>query len=854
MSPSMSSVQYGALLLSSLLLVGCKEKQPEAPPAAAPAAYTSEVHPDLWPSPKWPLERDAAIEEKIKALLAKMTVEEKVGQTVQGDIASMTPADMKKYHLGSILAGGGSSPGGDEWAAAPKWLALADEYYAASIDTSDGGVGIPMIWGIDAMHGHSNIVGATLFPHNVGLGATRNPKLLAEIAKATAEQVRTTGIDWTFAPTVTVPQDDRWGRAYEGYSEDPAVVASFSGVFVKGLQGDPTAPDFLKAPYVISSTKHFLADGGTENGRDQGDAKISEEELIATHNAGYVPAIEAGVQTVMTSFSSWNGAKHHGSKGLMTDALKGRMNFDGFIVGDWNAHGQVDGCTNDNCPAALIAGLDMYMAPDSWKGLYNNLVKQAKDGTIPMARLDDAVTRILRVKFRAGIFDAGPPSKRPGAGNFSNLSNPKQRAPARDAVRQSLVLLKNNGGVLPLAANKHVLVTGDGADNIGKQSGGWTITWQGTGLKNKDFPGGTSVWGGVSAAVKAGGGSAELSTDGNYKKKPDVAIVVFGENPYAEFQGDLKVLTLPGAMTQHLEIMKKLSDEKIPVVAVLLSGRPLWQNRELNLANAYVAAWLPGTEGNGISDVLFRKKDGAVNFDFTGKLSFSWPKTADGAPLNPKNAGYDPLFPFGFGLTYAQPAADLAPLSEDPGIAPELMSTGSFFDKGIPVAPWSLRVTDGANDHTRITATPVEAVGGRVKVTAIDDLVQEGARRFQFKGDGVAVIAITSEGAADISREANGDVMLLVRLRRDGSVPADVVLGMACGDGCTGAVELAKTLESLPAGKFQVLGVPLKCLQGKGVDVSKVNAPFVVRSAGALDLSVSSVKLGTVADKVYACQ
>jgi beta-glucosidase len=651
-----------------------------------------------------------------------------------------------------------------------------------------------------------------------------------------------------------VPQDDRWGRAYEGYSEDPDVVASFAGVFVKGLQGDPAAADFLKVPYVISSTKHFLADGGTENGRDQGDAKIPESELIAIHNAGYVPAIEAGVQTIMISFSSWNGAKHHGNKGLITDVLKNRMNFDGFTVGDWNAHGQVEGCTNDNCPQALIAGLDMYMAPDSWRGLYENLVKQVKDKTVPMDRLDDAVTRILRVKYRAGIFDAGPPSKRPGAGDFKNLNSPEQRAIARQAVRESLVLLKNNDGLLPLAANKHVLVTGDGADNIGKQSGGWTITWQGTGLKNKDFPGGTSVWGGINAAVKASGGSAELSSDGNYKKKPDYAVVVFGENPYAEFQGDLKVLTLPGAMTQHLEIMKKLQDEKIPVVAILLSGRPLWQNRELNLANAYVAAWLPGTEGQGISDVLFKKKDGSVNFDFTGKLSFSWPKNAAAVPLNSRKAeGYDPLFAFGFGLNYATPAANLAALSEDPGIAPELMSTGSFLDKGIPVAPWSLRVTDGAQDSTRITTTPVEAVSGRVKVTAIDDLVQEGARRFQFKGDGRAVIAITSEGAADISREANGDVMLLVRLRRDAEIPEDATLGMACGDGCGGTVKLAPAIGALPAGKFQVVGVSLKCFQAAGVDVSKVNAPFVIESKGALDLSISSVKLGTVADKVVTC-
>jgi beta-glucosidase len=845
--------KHGAALalVPFLMLFGCKDASKEEPVAAQPAEDPAAVHPEIWPSPKWPFEKDAALEEKIAALLAKMTVEEKVGQVIQGDIASITPADMKKYHLGSVLNGGGSAPGGDEWAPPKKWLELADEFYYASIDTSDGGVGIPMIWGTDAMHGHSNIVGAVLFPHNVGLGATNNPKLLADIARVTAEQVRTTGIDWTFAPTVTVPRDDRWGRAYEGYSEDPKLVASFAGEFVKGLQGDPASPDFLKGKYVISSTKHFLADGGTDEGRDQGDAKIPEQELVDIHNAGYVPAIENGVQTIMISFSSWNGKKLTGNKGIMTDVLKKRMNFDGFTVGDWNAHGQVEGCTNDSCAAAFNAGLDMFMAPDSWRGLYDNTLKQVKDGTISMERLDDAVTRILRVKFRAGVFEAGPPSKRALAGNFKMLASPEQRALARDAVRQSLVLLKNNGGLLPLAADKHVLVTGDGADNIGKQSGGWTITWQGTGLKNADFPGGTSIWGGIRNAVKAGGGSAELSTDGSYKKKPDVAVVVFGENPYAEFQGDLKVLTLPGSMTQHLELMKKFQDEKIPVVAVLISGRPLWQNREINLANAYVAAWLPGSEGGGVADVLFRKKDGSVNHDFTGKLAFSWPRDAAGAPLNHGQKDYNPLFPFGFGLTYTT-SKDLEALPEEPGIAAELMSTGSFFDKGLPVQPWSLRVSNGA-DSTRITTTPVEAVGGRVKVTAIDDQVQEGARRFVFAGDGEATVQITSEGSVDLSREANGDVMLLVRLRREGAVPADLKVGVACGSGCSGMVPFAETLDAVPASTWQVVGIPLKCFGKAGADVSKVNEALVIHSASKLDLAFSQVKLGTVADKTLTC-
>jgi beta-glucosidase len=311
------------------------------------------------------------------------------------------------------------------------------------------------------------------------------------------------------------------------------------------------------------------------------------------------------------------------------------------------------------------------------------------------------------------------------------------------------------------------------------------------------------------------------------------------------------VQTLPGSMTQHLEIMKKLQDEKIPVVAILLSGRPLWQNRELNLANAYVAAWLPGTEGGGISDVLFKKKDGQANYDFTGKLSYSWPRDATGTPLNVNKEPYDPLFPFGFGLTYAAPT-ELAALPEDPGVAAELMSTGSYFDKGVPVQPWSLRVSSGT-DTTRITTVPAEAIGGRVKVSAVDDAVQEGGRRFQFAGDGAATIAISSEGAVDVSRESNGDVMLLVRLRRDADAPKDVTLGVSCGAGCGGKVPFADALGGIASGKWQTVGVPLKCFVKAGADVSKLNETLSLASSGKLDVSISQVKLGTVADKVVSC-
>jgi beta-glucosidase len=427
------------------------------------------------------------VEKRIADLIARMTVEEKVGQVIQADIASVTPDDVRNYHLGSVLNGGNSGPGGDDFAPAPRWLALADAFYEASVDRRNGRVGVPVIWGIDAVHGHSNIIGATLFPHNVGLGAANDPALIERIGVATAAEIRVTGQEWTFAPTVTVPQDARWGRTYEGYSSDPALVARYAERMIRGLQGPPTSRPLLAGPHVLASAKHFLADGGTVGGRDQGDARIDEATLRDVHGRPYVPAIEQGVATVMTSFSSWNGSKIAGDRELVTDVLKRRMGFEGFVLTDWNAHAQVPGCSAASCPQVLNAGVDMYMAPDSWRDLHASLVKQVRDGTVPRERIDDAVARVLRVKFRLGLFDAGKPSSRPLAGRWGLLGAAKHRAVAREAVAKSLVLLKNDG-LLPLKAGANILVVGDAADDIAQQSGGWTITWQGTGLTKDRFP------------------------------------------------------------------------------------------------------------------------------------------------------------------------------------------------------------------------------------------------------------------------------------------------------------------------------------------------------------------------------
>ncbi|MGY2734030.1 glycoside hydrolase family 3 protein [Sphingomonas sp. UYP23] len=813
-----------------------------APPVAATPGGPV-VHPELWPRVTWPVAPIAADEARITTLLAKMSVEEKVGQILQPDIDSITPDEVRRYHIGSVLNGGNSGPYKDDLAPAPKWLALADQFYAASVDRSQGGQGVPILWGIDAVHGHSNIVGATLFPQNIGLGATRDPALIERIGAATAAEIRTTGQEWTFAPTITVPQDYRWGRAYEGYSSNPDLVASYAGRMIVGLQGKPDGSRILAGPHVLASTKHFIADGGTFEGHDQGDARISETELRDIHGKPYVPALEAGVGTVMTSFSSWQGQKIGGSKGLVTELLKGRMNFGGFVVTDWNAHAQIAGCSLDNCPQAINAGVDMYMAPDSWRGLYASLLAQVKDGTVPMARLNDAVARILRVKLRLGLFEAGKPSSRPLAGDWSQLGAPAHRAVAREAVAKSLVLLKNQG-VLPLKPSANILVAGDGADDVARQSGGWTLSWQGTGLTNANFPGATTLWGGIAAAVKGGGGQAELAPDGHYTRKPDAAIVVFGETPYAEFQGDIKSLQLRPELRAPLATMQRLKAAGIPVVAVMLTGRPLFVNPMLNAADGFVVAWLPGSEGAGVADRLFAPT--AMAAPFTGKLPADWPLTA--------KPGGPTLYRFGYGLSGRESRGAWKPLSEEPGVV-DAGTDGVFLKAGVATPGWSLQVGD-ASAATTVTSVPAQALAGRIKVTAIDYGVQEGARHFSLAGGGPQVIALRTSEPADLSRESNGDVMLLATMRLDAPQGSDLTLGVTCGTGCSASRPLPTG--ALPVGKWRIVGIPLKCFAaangGKGADVKAIDAPFVLSTSQPLELSLARVSLGMVADDVLACR
>jgi beta-glucosidase len=618
--------------------------------AAAGVPHASALaHPQLWPPLTPAVVRDTQLEARIDALLSRMTPEQKVGQLIQADIGSITAQDLRHYPLGSVLNGGDSAPRGDELVVPSEWLALADQFYEASM-SQPASAGVPLLWGTDAVHGHNDVKGATIFPHNIGLGAARDPELVRRIGAVTALEVRVTGLDWVYAPTVAVARDARWGRTYESYSENPQLVRAYAAAMVTGLQGTPGTPQFLDAAHVLATPKHFLGDGATLDGKDEGDSRVSERALRDVDAAGYLGALGAGAQTVMASYSSWQGLKMHGNRSLLTEVLKGRMRFDGLVIGDWNGHAQLPGCSPGSCAAALNAGLDVLMAPDAWRELFANTLAQVRSGVIPAARLEDAVRRVLRVKLRARLDREGRPSTRAYAGHYELLGAAQHRALARQAVRESLVLLKNRAHLLPLAPRARVLVAGDAADSIARQSGGWSLGWQG-GRPNQAFPQGESIYAGIERCVRAAGGVATLSTGGQFASRPDVAIVVFGEPPYAEYRGDLATLEYSPGDKGDLALLRRLSAEAIPVVAVFLSGRPLWVNAELNAAASFVVAWLPGPEGGGIADVLFRAPDGTVRYDFRGRLPFSWPRSPRPPALEGR-AGEAPLFPFGYGLSY----------------------------------------------------------------------------------------------------------------------------------------------------------------------------------------------------------
>lgn len=820
-----------AAMLALGLAAGPSLAQPVNHVAAESSIVTdaARADPSQWPQAGSPdAMSDPVTEAFVEDLLGRLTLEEKVGQMIQADLSAITPEDLLTYPLGSILAGGNSAPGGDERAESAKWVELAQAFRAAN--ARRGGTVVPLIYGIDAVHGHNNIVGATIFPHNIGLGAARDPDLIRRIGEATAVEVAVTGADWTFGPTLAVPRDDRWGRTYEGYAEDPEVGQAYAGPMTLGLQGEIPAEGHIAPGRIAGSAKHFLADGGTTNGVDQGDFAGSERELIDIHLGGYTQAIDAGVLSIMASFSSWNGVKHTGNETILTEVLRGPLGFDGFVVSDWNAHGQLPGCSNESCALAVNAGIDMLMAPDSWKPLYASTLAQAQSGEIPMARIDEAVRRILRAKVKAGLFQ----DQRPYEGRVELLGSAEHRALAREAVRKSLVLLKNNDGVLPIRAGARVLVAGAGADDIGQASGGWTLSWQGTGNTNEDFPNGQSIWAGIEEAVTAAGGSATYAADGQFSEQPDVAIVVFGETPYAEFQGDVE--TLDFLPEEPLAMLQAFKAAGVPTVSVFLSGRPMWTNPEINQSDAFVAAWLPGAEGGGVADVLIGDGAGAARHDFSGKLSFSWPKDATGATLNHGQDGYDPQFAYGYGLSYAEPI-QVPALSEESGVESVGSAVDRYFVDGRFIAPWSLMLRDTGGEM-KLGEQPLgRSPRGGVSARPIDGAGQESAVALTFAGQGAARAAIAS-APIDLTRQTNGEMALSFRYRIDSSPTGAVQLGVGGG-----AIDITSRLTGAPAGQWGELKMRLSCFRDAGADVGSIDTPFILETDGALGISIENVRL-----------
>jgi beta-glucosidase len=823
--------RWSGLSLAMGLLLGPAVSWPAGDAAAAPG----EAHPAQWPTLPRAIPDNAEVEKLVQQWLGTMSLEEKVGQLIQADIDSIKPADLAQYPLGSILAGGNAAPGGNVHATGAQWLELTDALFRASIQRASGKhPPIPVLFGIDAVHGHAKIRGATVFPHNVGLGAAHDPALIEKIGRATAEEVAATGVDWTFAPTVAVVRDVRWGRSYESYSEDPIIVASYARAMVTGLQGKVGTPDFLTPGHTLASAKHFLGDGGTLGGRDQFNNLADERTLREVHGAGYAAAISAGDLIIMASYNGWQGVKMHANRSLLTDVLKGRWNFPGFVVGDWNAHEEIPGCTKFSCPAFLQAGGDLYMAPDSWKQLYANILEQVAAGEIPQARVDDAVRRILRVKAVAGLFSKRPPKDRLPAGQLARIGSAAHREIAREAVRESLVLLKNDHHTLPLDPHARILVTGPGVDNIAMQSGGWTVDWQGDHNTNADFPGATSILEGIKAAVAAAGGAVVTQLDAT--KKPDAAIVVFGETPYAEFQGDRETLEFSPPDAAHLETLRQLHLANIPVISLFMSGRPLWINRELNLSDAFVALWLPGSEGGGVADMLFKPLPGKPQHDFTGRLSFSWPATALPVTFDAGNTVHGALFARGFGLSMAS-SQQLGQLSEDPKTPAAARNEDTLFHAGHVTAPWSIYVSDAVAE-VRLTmqsqTTPSTAVTAQLDSNTV---------QVRWAGQGKGEFRI---GGRAVSLPATAEEALRLHYRVEQKPRQPVILSMRCercGTADRHGIDLTESFRSVAKDSWTTLTIPLTCLSpAKGAPVL-VSAPVALETSGDFVVSFDDIRL-----------
>lgn len=800
-----------------------------------------------WPYIKSAIKRDDALEKEVARILANMTLEQKVGQMTQAETKAITPEDVAQYYLGSVLSAGSSFPktttalpSGDKHSNAADWVNFGSKFYDAALNTKME-TRIPLLWGIDAVHGNNKVYGATIFPHNIALGAAHEKILVEKVAASVGKAVRAAGVNWAFAPTVAVARDDRWGRTYESFSEDTNLVKEYAGVYVRGLQGN-----FKKDTNVIATIKHFIGDGCTDQGQDQGNCLIRKTDMINIHGQGYYSGLAAGAQTVMASFSSWHDQSNnnnygamHGSKELLTNALKIKMGFDGFVVSDFDGIEKIPGCTKDSCPEAINAGMDMIMVPNQWKSFIANTIKQVERGEIPMSRINDAVTRIIRVKMRAGLF-AKKSTDITFAGEQEALQD---RELAREAVRKSLVLLKNDKNILPLSPHQKVLVVGKSADNIGNQSGGWSLSWQGADNKNSDFPNADSIVAGIIAAAGKENVTLNASAKNIDVTQFDVVIAVIGEKPYAEGQGDI---TASGTLRhterypEDLAVLQAVANKGKPVVTIFLSGRPLYVNDLLNLSDSFVAAWLPGTEGKGISDVIFRKENGRINYDFNGKLSFSWPREICQTSLNIGDKNYNPLFALNFGLKYSDKKV-LGNLSET---YPE---GGCGITKSFPIftrgdrASFPLRIAN--KDQQAVLPPDLEIVmnlnGIKVETTQIK--TQEDARLVTWSSAGS--FAAHTNTARVIPAYAVKNGVLKFDTIVSTAPKGKVLIAMECDEACDKKVDITKTMEVFAGKKRQSVSIPLSCFVTSGKETARVNTPFLISTDQEFSAAFANIEI-----------
>jgi len=650
------------------------------------------------------LDSTATVDERVEDLLSRMTLDEKIGQMTQADRQYLSnESDITTYALGSLLSGGGSAPANNS---PSGWADMYDNFQSKALATR---LGIPLIYGIDAVHGHNNVKGAVIFPHNIGMGCTGNPDLVQQAARITAKEVAGTGIDWTFAPCIAVPQDERWGRTYEGFAETAEITNLMSAASVRGFQGDSLSDQ----ESILACAKHYVGDGGTTGGKDQGNTEVDEATLRAVHLPGYIAAIESGVGSIMASFNSWNGQKLHGSHYLLTTVLKEELRFEGFVVSDWAGIDQLPGDYTSDMEASINAGIDMVMVPDKYVTFISTLKLLAQQGKVTQERIDDAVRRILRIKFKLGLFER-PYTDR---SLTVQIGSDSHRAVARECVRQSLVLLKKKDNILPMPKeNFKIHVAGKNADDLGNQCGGWTISWQGS---SGEITTGTTILQAIEQA--APNATISYSVDGTGASGSDIGVVVIGETPYAEGQGDRSDLSLA---RNDIAAVRNVKNAGIPVIVVLISGRPMILEPIWHFCDALIAAWLPGTEGQGVADVLFG------DYVPNGKLSHSWPRNMLQIPINFGDTDYDPLFEYGFGITsFANSPIGSSPIFYSAATTSDGSAIEVTFNKAMadPSAETnSFAVTLNSNQQIGIQQVQLKSQDSTTFVLTLNESIESG--------------------------------------------------------------------------------------------------------------------------------